>query len=52
MLWNLVAHTTHIYLVVHVVAEKLQVHESWRARLIAKKAQHLTHVVNANRVKI
>ena len=28
-------HTTHIYLAVHVVAERLLAHESWRARLIA-----------------
>jgi DNA polymerase III subunit gamma/tau len=42
MLWNQVAHTTHICLVAHVVAEKLLAHESWRARLTVKKVQHQT----------
>ncbi len=37
---------------VPAVAEKLLAHESWRARLIAKKVQHQLLAVNANRVKI
>jgi hypothetical protein len=43
---------THIYFLVHVVAEKLLALALWRAHLIAKKAQHQIHVVNANHVKI
>ena len=42
----------HIYLVVHVVAEKPLVPELWRARLIAKKDQHQILAGNANHVQI
>jgi hypothetical protein len=43
---------THIYLVVHAVAAKLRVRESWRARSIAKKVQHQIHAVIVRVVKI
>jgi hypothetical protein len=41
-----------IFSLAHVDAEKLLAQESWRAHLIAQRAQRLNHVVNANPVRI
>jgi hypothetical protein len=52
MHWKQGARIMHIYLVAHVVAEKLLVPESWRARLTVKKGQHQILAANANHAQI